>query len=137
MYRFDERFLEQVGLAGMPEDQRESFLQYVQDQFEIRIGEQFSNSLSEAQLEEFEKIGENDEETINAWLGMFENYKEDSVFKKLLENSGEPETSPEIINNFVTAKWLEVNYPQYPQMLEGVLKDMQNDIISQRETILA
>ena len=121
----------------MPESQKESFLQYVQEQFEVRVGEKLSEGLTDAQLEEFEKIGNNDENTINAWLGMFENYQQDSVFKKLLENSGEPMDSPEIINDFVTAKWLEVNYPNYPQMIEGVLKEMQSDIISQRETILA
>ena len=42
MFQFDESFLEQVGLSNMPQEQKETFLQYAQDQLEVRIGEKMS-----------------------------------------------------------------------------------------------
>ena len=59
MYKFDDNFLESVGLGSMPAEQKEAFLQYAQDQLETRVGEKMSEGLSDAQLDEFEKIIDN------------------------------------------------------------------------------
>ena len=56
MYKFDDSVLESVGLGSMPAEQKDAFLQYAQDQLEVRIGEKMSEGLTEAQLDEFEKI---------------------------------------------------------------------------------
>ena len=53
---FDEKFLQEMGLSAMPEDQKQQFLAYVQEELEIRIGERISKGLSEAQLSEFDAI---------------------------------------------------------------------------------
>ncbi len=53
---FDEKFLADMGLSAMPEDQKRDFLAYVQEELEIRIGERISRGLSPAQLAEFDAI---------------------------------------------------------------------------------
>lgn len=55
---FDENFLQEMGLSAMPEDQKQSFLEYAQEQLEIRIGERISRGLTEAQLAEFDSLSD-------------------------------------------------------------------------------
>lgn len=53
---FDEKFLQEMGLTAMPEDQKQKFLDYVQEELEVRIGERISKGLTEVQLNEFDMI---------------------------------------------------------------------------------
>ena len=64
--QFDEQFLQEMGLSAMPEEQKQQFLAYVQEELEIRIGERISEGLSEAQLEEFDHI--TDQAAAAEWL---------------------------------------------------------------------
>ena len=63
---FDEQFLQEMGLSAMPEDQKQAFLDYIQEELEIRIGERISKGLTETQLNEFDMITDQAEAT--AWL---------------------------------------------------------------------
>ena len=54
--QFDEKFLQEMGLQAMPEDQKQAFLDYVQEELEVRIGERISKGLTEVQLNEFDMI---------------------------------------------------------------------------------
>ena len=54
--QFDEQFLQDMGLAAMPEEQKQAFLKYIQEELEVRIGERIAKGLSEEQLQEFDQI---------------------------------------------------------------------------------
>lgn len=54
--QFDDKFLQEMGLQAMPEDQKQDFLAYVQEELEVRIGERISKGLTEVQLNEFDMI---------------------------------------------------------------------------------
>jgi hypothetical protein len=135
MYNFSDTFLESVGLSSLPESQKAGFLEYAQDQFETRIGKKMSEGLNEAQLAEFGKIIDNDPETIQRFLNEAGDYKNSSIYQSLLNNGGE-DGSADILNNFVTATWLNKNCPNYVQILENVLKELQDEIRSQKDAIL-
>ena len=53
---FNEEFLQEMGLAAMPEEQKQKFLAYIQEELEIRIGQRISKGLTETQLNEFDMI---------------------------------------------------------------------------------
>ncbi len=55
---FNEQFLQEMGLSAMPEEQKQKFLDYIQEELEIRIGERISRGLSEEQLNEFDMISD-------------------------------------------------------------------------------
>ncbi len=136
MFQFDESFLESVGLSDMPEEEKENFLQYAQDQLEVRIGEKMSEGLTEEQLDEFEKIIDNDQETVQKWLAELGDYKNDETYKKLLEGAEDEEDSPQFLNDFVTAKWLDKNCPQYQDIIKEAMQGLQDEISSQKDAIL-
>ncbi|MDO4612256.1 MAG: DUF5663 domain-containing protein [Candidatus Saccharibacteria bacterium] len=54
--QFDENFLQEMGLSAMPEEQKVKFLNYVQEELEVRIGERISRGLTDIQLNEFDMI---------------------------------------------------------------------------------
>ena len=54
--RFDENFLQEMGLSAMPEDKKQAFLAYVKEELEVRIGERISKGLTDIQLNEFDLI---------------------------------------------------------------------------------
>lgn len=54
--QFDEKFLQEMGLSAMPEDEKQKFLDYIQEEVEVRIGERISRGLTEMQLAEFDAI---------------------------------------------------------------------------------
>ncbi len=137
MYTFDESFLESVGLAALPDEQKAVFLQYAQDQFEIRIGEKMSEGLSDAQLDEFEKIIDNDEETVGALLTNAGNYQEDPLYIQIKKNTNAPEGSLTLLNDYVTAKWLDMNCPNYDAIINDALDELRNEIVTQKDAILA
>lgn len=64
--QFDEQFLAEMGLSAMPADQKQKFLDYVQEELEVRIGERISKGLTEVQLNEFDMI--NDQAEAARWL---------------------------------------------------------------------
>ena len=64
--QFDDKFLQEMGLSAMPEDLKQKFLDYVQEELEVRIGERISRGLTEVQLNEFDLITDVDE--ARKWL---------------------------------------------------------------------
>ena len=137
MFQFDESFLEQVGLSNMPQEQKDTFLQYAQDQLEVRIGEKMSEGLSEEQLDEFEKIIDNDQETVQKWLAQFGDYQNDETFIKLKEDADADGDAQMLLADYVTAKWLDQNCPQYQQIIHDVMGELQEEISQQKDAILA
>ena len=64
--QFDDNFLQEMGLQAMPEDKKQAFLDYIQEELEVRIGARISKGLTETQLNEFDMI--NDPLEAAKWL---------------------------------------------------------------------
>ena len=58
---FDENFLQEMGLSAMPADKKQEFLNYIQEELEVRIGERLSKGLTDEQLQEFDSLLGTDE----------------------------------------------------------------------------
>lgn len=78
MYQFDDKFLQDLGLGGMPDDQKQAFLQHLYEELELRVGTRLSEGMTDEQLGEFEKlIDANDQAGALKWLETHRpNYKQ-------------------------------------------------------------
>ena len=78
MFQLDEDFLISLGLGAMPTEEMESFITYVLEQLELRVGTELSKGMSDEKLEQFEKLIEaKDQAGATAWLQKnCPNYKE-------------------------------------------------------------
>lgn len=93
---FDEKFLQEMGLSGMPEEEKEKFLDYLQEELEVRIGERISRGLTEVQLNQFDMIDNQAEAT----------------------------------------KWLEINRPDYRDIVNRTIEEMKAEIYANRHKLI-
>lgn len=135
MFKFDNDFLESVGLGGIPDEQKNAFLGYAQDQLETRIGERMSAGMTDAQLDEFEKIIDNDPATIERWKSGLGDYKSDEIYQKLATSLGG--TEEQVLNNYITSRWLNQNCPQYQQIIQESIDSLKQEIIANKDGLLA
>lgn len=85
-----------MGLSSMPEEEKEKFLDYLQEELEVRIGERISRGLTEVQLNQFDMIDNQAEAT----------------------------------------KWLEINRPDYRDIVNRTIEEMKAEIYANRHKLI-
>jgi len=137
MFQLDEKFLESIGLNELPEEQKKPFLQHIYNELELRVGTKLSEGMSDSQLEEFESIIDRKKEIIDSWIVKnVPDYQGDENFNKLQKSTGLDVNDSNLIAKFAATKWLEINRPDYRDVVSQVLEELKNEVISNRNTIL-
>ncbi len=137
MFQLDDKFLEEVGLAQLPPDQKQAFLEQVYSSLEDRVGVRLSEGLTEAQLEEFEGIIDRKIEKVDAWLAAYApQYAEDQLFQRIQQGTGLAGDDPAVRSEFAATKWLEINRPNYRDVVAQVMNELKAEIGQSREAIL-
>lgn len=137
MFQLDDKFLEEVGLAGMPDEQKKPFLQHIYDELELRVGTRLSEGMSDAQLEEFESIIDRKDEVIAAWLTEHvPDYHNDQAFGRIQQATGLDVNDAGLRAEYTATKWLEVNRPDYRDVVASVLAELKKEISGNKDSIL-
>jgi hypothetical protein len=137
MFQLDDNFLENVGLAAMPEEQKKAFLQHVYDELELRVGTKLSEGMSDAQLEEFESVIDRKDDIITAWLAKHvPDYHNDQSFGRIQQATGLDVNDPGLRAEYTATKWLEVNRPDYRDVVASVLGELKKEISGNKDMIL-
>jgi hypothetical protein len=137
MFKLDDQFLKDIGLDGLPDEQKKPFLQHIYSELELRVGTRLSDGLSDAQLEEFEQIIDRKQDKIMEWLSQHApTYTQDPAFQKLQQAVNLQADDPRLIAEFTATKWLEVNRPDYRDVVAAVLDELKREITSNRDAIL-
>lgn len=138
MFQLDDKFLQDVGLGDLPENQKKAFLDTFREQLELRVGTRLSEGLSDAQLEEFEAFIDRKDERVESWLAAnVPNYGEDAIYQQL--KAGAPANVPENIirAEYASLKWLGLNRPDYRQVVASTMDELKAEIIANRDAILS
>lgn len=138
MFQLDDKFLQSVGLGDLPEDQKQAFLQHTYETLEERVGTRLAESLSEAQLEEFEGFATHNEVKINAWLSAnVPNYQAEEDYKQLASSA--PENVPPLViaAEFASVRWLGINSPNYRDVVAQELNRLRDEIVAGKDNIAA
>lgn len=137
MFQLDDKFLQDLGLDALPEEQKQAFLQHIYEELELRVGTKLSDGMSDAQLDEFEGIIDRKEGAVEAWLAAnAPNYRQDETFIRLQQSTGIAADDPRLAGEFVATKWLEMNRPDYRQVVAQVLDELKQEIMGNRDAIL-
>lgn len=137
MFQLDDKFLADVGLQDLPEDQKKAFLQHIYDELELRVGTKLSDGMSDAQLEEFESIIDRKDDVVTAWLAQYvPDYHNDEAFSRVQQATGLDVNDPGLRAEYAATKWLEVNRPDYRQVVSLVLDELKKEIAGNKETLL-
>src|SRR5580658_2924170 len=78
MLKIDNSLLVDVGLGGLPDAEKNSFLKHIYETLEMRVGIRLADQMSNEQLDEFERYFEaKDDAGAFKWLETnFPNYKD-------------------------------------------------------------
>jgi len=137
MFQLDEQFLQDIGLGSLPEEQKQPFLQHVYDQLEYRVGVRLSEGMSDAQLEQFEAIIDRKTEVVDAWIAQYAPaFEQDVLYQKLQAGAELPAGDPSLKAEYAATKWLEVNRPDYRDIVAQTLEAIKQEINQGRDAIL-
>lgn len=136
MIKIDEKFLEEVGLSTLAETKKADFIAKTQEELENRVGEKMSEGMTVDQLREFEGIMNNDRNTMIRVLSQIGDYREDDLYRKLLKKHGVTEGTLEILGEFLSVKWIQLNRPDYAAITKNVADELKREIIEASAMIL-
>lgn len=134
----NDKFLNEVGLADLPENERRSFLEHLYSEVELRVGDALSRDMTPEQVVEFKKIADKDTSFIINWLSAFvPMYHTDPVFKKIQKTTGFDVTDVRLLSEYAANKWLELNRPDYAQVVAEVISKVRQEIIDNKDKLLS
>ena len=137
MFQLNEEFLKELGLDQLPEEQRKPFLQHIYSELEMRVGERLSQGMSDAQLDEFADIIDKKPNAVDNFLAKYApNYQQDKMFQRLVQATKADPNDPRLKDEFAATKWLEVNRPDYRDVVAAVMNELKKEIIANRDAIL-
>jgi hypothetical protein len=135
MIEFNDEFIDEVGLSALPNEFRRAFLGHVHDHLERSVGEGISRNMSNDQLAEFEAIIDRREDVIDEWIIQHaRGYLDDELYQRIQGATGGSER--ELKAEYAATKWLEVNRPDYPSIVERKLTEVRELIAQHRDAIL-
>lgn len=138
MFKLDETFLQELGLENLPAEQRAAFLEQVYASLTERVGERLSSGMSDEQLVEFEAIIDRQEPELTTWLQTHvPEYAQDPQFMRLVEASNLPPDDSNLKAEFAATKWLELNRPDYRDVVTQTMAELRQEIMNSRDQILA
>jgi hypothetical protein len=137
MFQLDDKFLQELGLDQLPEDQKQAFKEHIYSELELRVGTRLSDGLTEAQLTEFESFVDRDDEKVYAWISTnVPDYQSDPSYQQL-RGSVPPDADPSaVLAEYASLKWLSLNRPDYRQVVAAVLEELKAEIVGNRDAIL-
>jgi len=135
MFALDKSFLEGLGVDDMPEAEMKAFLEHLQEEMEVRVGEKMSAGMTEVQIEEFEKIIDGDDRAIGAVLAGVGDYQGDEEYQRLKDASGLADGSPELLGEYASLIWLKKNCPQYAEIVRQVIADLKEEIKAGKDKV--
>lgn len=137
MFQLDDQFLQDVGLGDMPADQKQAFLQHIYSELELRVGTKLSEGLSDEQMAEFEAFIDRNVEEVDKWfVAHLPNYAEQPDYQQLKNGAPESATALDVLCEYGSLKWLELNRPDYRQVVAGELEKLRQEISSNAGAIL-
>lgn len=137
MFQLDDKFLQDLGLDQLPDEQKQAFLEHVYNQLELRVGTRLSEGLSDDQLAEFESFVDRDDAKVKAWISAnTPNYANDQAFQQLKSGAPDGTTESVLMAEYASLKWLGMNRPDYRDVVQQVLNEIKQEIISNRDAIV-
>jgi Protein of unknown function (DUF5663) len=110
---------------------------HIYDELELRVGTRLSDGMTDEQLEEFESIIDRKDDVVKAWLAKYvPDYYNDESFSRIQQATGLDVNDAGLRAEYAATKWLEVNRPDYRDVVASVLAELKAEITGSRDKIL-
>lgn len=136
MFQLDDKFLADLGLADLPEDQKKAFLQHIYSELEMRVGEKLTEGMSDDMLDEFGYFVDQNADKMKAWYSEnLPDYAERQDFRDL-KTANADATDDALLSEYGAMKWLQLNRPDYPNVVAAVLDELKEEIRGNKDQIV-
>ncbi len=136
MFQLDDKFLQEVGMGELPEEQKSAFLQHIYEELELRVGTKLADSLTDVQLSEFEGFVDKDGEKVSKWLAEnIPNYLDNEDYKKFVSSAPADSDQKSLMAEYTSLKWLQKNRPDYKEVVASELAKLREEITANKDKI--
>lgn len=145
MFKLDNNLLEELGLGSLPASEKNKMLAHIYETLEMRVGMKLAESMSNEQLDEFERFIEGDIAYARSFLNEAKpGWEASAEYQNTLERAKEqaaknnrPFSENAVISEFGALSWLETNFPTYKQVVADQLDKLKAEIRTSAPQILA
>lgn len=124
MIKMDLEFIDELGLAELPVEDKHSLLRSAYLELELKVGRALSEGLTSAQLDKFGRIIDGDESTV------------DAVLERHAESVGDAYLGMDR-NQVASLIWLREMRPDYQHIVSENLQFIRAEILASANRILA
>src|SRR3989344_2172075 len=139
MFQIDDNFLATLGLAGLPQDEKEKIKAHIYETLEMRVGMRLASNMSDQQLSEFEGFMSGDVTNATSYLSKLNpNWQQDPAYQASQQQAQQAGIEPNAATSeYAALKWLETNFPDYKQVVAEELDKLKEEIKQAAPQILA
>lgn len=137
MFQVDDELLNSLGLGALAGPERDAFKDYIKTTLQERVGEKLTEGMSDETLDEFGFFMDGNVEGMKGWLARHvPNYEQDANFQQFRANN--PDASEaDILSSYGSLAWLQLNRPDYPEVVKQTMDELKSEIAANRDMILA
>lgn len=145
MFKLDDSFLKEIGLGGLPPNEKNKMLSHVLETLEMRVGMQLASGMSNEQLDEFEGFIGGDVAKATTFLEKLDpSWRQSESYQKALEQAkktaekqGRQINENGVISEHAALRWLETNFPEYKKVVASELEKLKTEVKQAAPTILS
>lgn len=136
MFEIDDSLLDELGLSALTGQERAEFKEYVKTTLQERVGERLTEGMSDETLDEFGYFMDGNVDGMKQWLNdHIENYQQDPNYQQFV--AANPNASEaDILSSYGSLAWLQVNRPDYSEVVKQTLDGLREEISKNRDAIL-
>lgn len=136
MIRIDDSLLEELGLMGLPKEERDAMLRQIYETLEMRVGMKLAERMNDQQLDEFERFIDGDTLFTENYLTTTKpGWQQSEEYKSAVlaaqnnaQKQGTVFNENSVKSEFGALTWLETNFPDYKQVVATELDKLKAEI---------
>ena len=125
MFELSDQYLEDIGIASMPEPARSTLITNIQKLIQDRLNLRIADELSDEKVAELERISTSLDDA-KWWLGenypRYEGSLEFDQFKQQAKEGEDP------VSLFGQVKWFQMNIPNFAVYLQETLEEVKGEL---------
>jgi len=127
-FSLNNKFIEEVGLNGIPPDWRRGFLDAVYVMLEERVGTALVLGLPNHVLDEFGYFVDRDTEKMRSWLDANEPGWADGESYRGMAKANPDDDEADLLGELGSMLWLVRNRPQYPSVVQEEMAQLKYEL---------
>ncbi|MGB4759281.1 MAG: DUF5663 domain-containing protein [Candidatus Saccharimonadales bacterium] len=143
--KLDDSLLEELGLGSLPEAEKKPFLRQLYEQLEKNVGTRLAAGMTDEQLNQFERFAAGDIAYASQYLQSINpNWTAAEDYATMYQErqaaatrAGAQFQEQAVVAEYAAFKWLEINFPNYKDVVADEFEKLKGEIKQIAPQILA